>query len=163
MDWLGPGKEGSSSSPKRKGRQELAFFAALCAAFAFFAVEGLAAYLITTIFARRPPSLPCTARWRRSPSRVPTGLLETAKENIRLEHVVTIDPHCPRAKLRSHPVGFADVTGPHRRCQSIARVVNLITSSGSLKGIAVTTGPNISSRTTFICGFTSTSTVGSTK
>ena len=37
------------------------------------------------------------------------------------------------------------------------------TSSSRVNGIAVTTGPKISSCTTFIVGFVSTSTVGATK
>ena len=94
----------------------------------------------------------------------PAGLLVAAEGQRRVENVVAVDPHGSGAQLVGHAVGFADVARPDAGGQAIHVVVGAGTiSSGSVNGIAATTGPKISSCTTFMFSFVLTSTVGSTK
>ena len=94
----------------------------------------------------------------------PAGLFVTSEGQRGIENVVAVDPHCSGAKLFRHAVGFADVARPNSSSKpySLSFARGMI-SSGSVNGIAVTTGPKISSRTTFMFSFVSTNTVGSTK
>ena len=94
----------------------------------------------------------------------PAGLFISAEGQRRVEHVVAIDPHGSGAEQARDGVSLLDVARPHSRRETVNRIVCLAAISSTFwNGIAVTTGPKISSFTTFIFGLVFVSTVGFTK
>ena len=94
----------------------------------------------------------------------PTGLLVAAERKRRIEDVVAVDPDRSGAQPRRDPMCL--LRSLVQMPDASPYTVSLATGSRSLSrlnGIAVTTGPKISSRTTRMFGLVSTSTVGSRK
>jgi uncharacterized membrane protein len=82
----------------------------------------------------------------------------------RIEDVIAVDPHRAGAEFRRQAVAFLMSLVQMPAARPYTELLALSTISfGSEKGIAVTTGPKISSFTTFIFSLVSTSTVGFTK
>ena len=89
------------------------------------------------------------------PSRGPSPTACSRRRAAPRRRCVAVDPHRARLQAVGDLVGLADVARPHARGQAIDRVVGaaISSSSASLKGVATTTGPKISSRTTFMSGW----------
>ena len=94
----------------------------------------------------------------------PAGLLARRRAVQSVEDVLAVDPDGAGVQPCGH--GECPCSGPSSRSRSRGRRSSLAAGDTSVsreKGWAVTTGPKISSRTTFIVGLVSTSTVGSMK
>ena len=78
----------------------------------------------------------------------PARLLVAAERHRRIEDVVAVDPDRTRAQAVGDAVSLADVPRIDTRREPVCRIVRALnkSSSASLNGVAVTTGPKISSR-----------------